>query len=56
MKIVRETLTTLTQCMLLPGTELHFDDVIFYLKKGMGGVLINSIKRFNLNFNPKTHV
>jgi hypothetical protein len=46
MKVVRETLETLTQCVLLPGVDLKFDEVVTYLNGGIGGVLIKGVKRF----------
>jgi hypothetical protein len=49
MKIVRATLETLTQCVLLPGVELHFDDVVFYLRKEMGGALRDKVRKMNLS-------
>jgi hypothetical protein len=46
MKVVRETLETLTQCVLLPGVDLKFDDVVTYLNGGLGSALIKGVKRF----------
>lgn len=46
MKAVRDTLETLTQCILLPGVELKFDDVMLYLNKRFGSVVIKKAKRF----------
>ena len=46
MKVVRETLETLTQCVLLPGVELKFDEVVTYFNGGLGGALIKGVKRF----------
>ena len=48
MKIVRETLERLTQCVLLPGVELNFDDVVFYVKKNMQGSFVNKVKKLKL--------
>lgn len=53
MKIVRATLETLTQCVLLPGVELHFDDVMFYFKNEMGGPLKERVRKINKSLNRK---
>jgi hypothetical protein len=56
MKIVRATLETLTQCVLLPGVELHFDDVMFYFKKGVGKGLKDKVKKLNLGLHQKNRL
>jgi hypothetical protein len=48
MKLFRSTIETLTQCVLLPGVELKFDDVVFYFKEGVGGVLKKKAKKLKL--------
>ena len=48
MKIVRETLERLTQCMLLPGVELNFDDVVFYVRTNVHGTLGKKVKKLRL--------
>ena len=45
MKTVRETIETLTQCMLLPGVEMKLDDVVTYFNRGLGGVILNGVMR-----------
>ncbi len=44
MKSVKSTLESITQCMLLPGVELKFEDVVFYVKQGVVGVIRNGKK------------
>jgi hypothetical protein len=46
MKVVRETLETITQCVLLPGVEMKFDDVVIYINRGLGGVLRKGVRKF----------
>jgi hypothetical protein len=46
MKVVRETLETITQCVLLPGVDLKFDEVVTYFNSGLGGVIISGVRRF----------
>jgi hypothetical protein len=53
MKIVRATLETLTQCVLLPGVELHFDDVMSYFKNEMGSPLKERVRKINRSLNRK---
>ncbi len=35
-KIIKEALTCVTQCVLLPGVELNIDDVVVFYKKNFG--------------------
>ena len=48
MKLFRATIETLTQCVLLPGVELRFDDVVFYVKEGVGGALKKKTKKLKV--------
>ena len=48
MKTVRNTLETITQCVLLPGVEMKFEDVVTYLNQGLGGVILQRVKSFRL--------
>lgn len=43
-RFLKNALECMTQCVLLPGVELHFEDVILFYSKNIG-VIIRKRKR-----------
>jgi hypothetical protein len=48
MKLVRGTLERITQCVLLPGVDLDFEEVIFYFKKEVSYVWTEKMRKLKL--------
>jgi hypothetical protein len=44
-KFLKDALTCMTQCVLLPGVELHFEDVIIFYTRNLGSI-IHKRKRY----------
>ncbi len=47
-KIFRQGLECITSCMLLPGVEIKFDEVIFYLKQKRALTLLGNFRHLKL--------
>ena len=41
-KFLKNALECMTQCVLLPGVELHFEDVIFFYSRNIGTMIRKS--------------
>lgn len=43
-RFLKNALECMTQCVLLPGVELHFEDVLFYYKKNIDFIIGKRVK------------
>jgi hypothetical protein len=43
-KVLRCALEYMTQCILLPGVELHFDELLLFYAKNIQTIIVRRIK------------